>query len=54
MTINHKEKITEMYAFISIDEGGEGVVGMTMPDDPGVAITRVPALLAAVEALRIR
>ena len=30
------------------------LVGMTMPDDPGVAITRVPALLTAVEALRIR
>jgi hypothetical protein len=30
------------------------LVGMTMPDDPGVAITRVPALLAAVEALRVQ
>lgn len=30
------------------------LVGMTIPDGPGVAITRVPALLAAVEALRLR
>jgi hypothetical protein len=30
------------------------LVGMTTPDDPGVAITRVPALLAAVEALRVQ
>jgi hypothetical protein len=28
---NYLEKITEMYAFVSVDEGGEGVVGMTMP-----------------------
>jgi hypothetical protein len=28
------------------------LVGMTVPDSPGVAIARVPALLAAVEALR--
>jgi hypothetical protein len=27
---------------------------MTIPDGAGVAITRVPALLAAVEALRLR
>lgn len=31
MTINYLEKITEMYVFVSVDEGGEGVVGMTMP-----------------------
>lgn len=30
------------------------LVGMTLPDDLGVAITRVPALLAAVEALRVQ
>jgi hypothetical protein len=30
------------------------LVGMTIPDGAGVAITRVPALLAAVEALRLR
>lgn len=30
------------------------LVGMTVPDSPGVAITRVPALLAAVEALRVQ
>jgi hypothetical protein len=30
------------------------LVGMTIPDGPGVAIARVPALLAAVEALRLR
>lgn len=29
--MNYLEKITEMYAFVSVDEGGEGVVGMTMP-----------------------
>lgn len=31
MSVNYLEKITEMYAFVSVDEGGEGVVGMTMP-----------------------
>jgi hypothetical protein len=31
MSVNYLEKITEMYAFISVDEGGESVVGMTMP-----------------------
>ncbi len=30
MTINYLEKITELYAFVSVDEGGEGVVAMTM------------------------
>lgn len=30
------------------------LVGMTIPAEPGVAIVGVPALLAAVEALRIR
>lgn len=30
------------------------LVGLTVPDAPGVAIARVPALLAAVEALRIQ
>lgn len=30
------------------------LVGMSVPDAPGVAIARVPALLAAVEALRIQ
>jgi hypothetical protein len=30
MSINYLEKITEMYAFVSVDEGGEGLVGMTM------------------------
>lgn len=25
------EKITQVYAFVSIDEEGEGVIGMTMP-----------------------
>ena len=30
------------------------LVGMTIPDGPGVAIARIPALLAAVEALRTR
>lgn len=28
---NYLEKITEMYAFVSVDECGEGIVGMTMP-----------------------
>jgi len=31
MTINYLEKITEIYVFASVDEGGEGVVGMTLP-----------------------
>jgi hypothetical protein len=30
MTINYLEKITEMYAFVSVDEGGEGIIGQTM------------------------
>lgn len=33
MTVNYLEKITEIYAFVSVDEGGEGVVGMTLPID---------------------
>lgn len=31
MTVNYLEKITEIYVFASVDEGGEGVVGMTLP-----------------------
>jgi len=27
MSINYLEKITEIYCFVSIDEGGEGVIG---------------------------
>lgn len=27
MSINYLEKITEVYVFASVDEGGEGVVG---------------------------
>lgn len=27
---NYLEKITEIFVFVSVDEGGEGVVGMTM------------------------
>ena len=27
--INYLEKITEIYVFVSVDEGGEGIVGMT-------------------------
>lgn len=30
-TKNYLEKINEIYAFVSVDENGEGVVGMTMP-----------------------
>lgn len=33
MSINYLEKITEIYAFVSQSERGEGVVGMTMPVD---------------------
>lgn len=29
MSINYLEKITELYAFVSVDEGGEGVIGQT-------------------------
>lgn len=29
--MNHLEKITEIYAFVSVDTGGEGIVGMTLP-----------------------
>lgn len=31
MSINYLGKITEIYAFVSIDEGGEGVIGQTIP-----------------------
>lgn len=31
MSINYLEKITELYAFVSVDEGGEGVIGQTIP-----------------------
>ena len=27
MSINYLEKITEIYCFVSVDEGGEGVIG---------------------------
>lgn len=27
---NYLEKITELYAFVSVDEGGEGLIGHTM------------------------
>ena len=30
---NYLEKITEIYAFVSVDKGGEGVVGMRIPID---------------------
>ncbi len=33
MTINYLEKITELWAFVSVDEGGEGIVGMSMTID---------------------
>jgi hypothetical protein len=29
MSINYLEKITEVYCFVSVDEGGEGIVGAT-------------------------
>jgi hypothetical protein len=29
--MNYLEKITELYAFISSDENGEGVIGHSMP-----------------------
>ena len=30
MSINYLEKITEVYVFASVDEGGEGVVGQVV------------------------
>lgn len=30
MTTNYLEKITELYVFVSSDEGGEGVIGQTV------------------------
>lgn len=35
MTLNYLEKITEVYVFASVDEGGEGIIGMTMEIEPG-------------------
>ncbi len=35
MSINYLEKITELYAFVSVDEGGEGVVAQMVPDPDG-------------------
>lgn len=29
MSINYIQKIQELYAFVSVDEGGEGVIGQT-------------------------
>ena len=29
--MNYLEKITEIYAFVSVGKNGEGIVGMTMP-----------------------
>lgn len=31
MSINYLEKITEVYVFASVDEGGEGIIGHTLP-----------------------
>lgn len=28
MSVNYLDKITELYAFVSKDEGGEGLIGM--------------------------
>jgi len=30
MSINYLDKIIELYAFVSKDEGGEGLIGMVM------------------------
>lgn len=27
MSLNYLEKVTEVYCFVSVDEGGEGVIG---------------------------
>lgn len=32
---NYLEKITDIWAFVSVDEGGEGIVGMTMELEEG-------------------
>lgn len=30
MSINYLEKIEEVYCFVSVDEGGEGIIGQQM------------------------
>lgn len=54
MSINYLEKITELYAFVSVDEGGEGVIGMTidMPDGRETFMPFVCADKARMESLK--
>ncbi len=53
MTMNYLEKINQLYAFVSVDEFGEGIVGMTM--DIGGRDTFMPFVCAdkkRVESIR--
>lgn len=53
MPINYLEKITELFAFVSVDEGGEGIVGQTVViDDRLVFMPFVCADKARVDTLR--
>lgn len=42
--LNYIEKITELYAFVSVDEGGEGIIGQTCM--VGGQLTFMPFVLA--------
>lgn len=53
-TSNYLEKITEVYAFVSVDEGGEGIIGQTieMPGKGEVFMPFVCADKARMESLK--
>jgi uncharacterized Zn finger protein len=49
MSINYLEKITELYAFVSVDEGGEGVIGESI--NIGMRNTFMPFVCADKERM---
>lgn len=53
MTMNYLEKITELYAFVSVDKHGEGVIGQTVwMEGDRVFMPFVCADKARVESLK--
>jgi hypothetical protein len=51
MTMNYLEKITEIYAFVSVDEGGEGIIAQTMTLPIGEVF--IPFVSADKEKLKL-
>ena len=49
MSINYLEKITELYCFVSVDEGGEGIVGQLMDLPSGRSF--MPFVCADIERM---